>query len=489
VQAKIHTTPRALYLSIDQGGHGTRAMVFTATGEAVAGACRAVATRFPRADFVEQDALQLRASLQQVVAEVVRQLGPARRHLAAAGLATQRSNVVCWDAAGRPLSPVISWQDRRAHAWLAAFEGQAARIQALTGLRLSAHYGASKLRWCLDHLPAVARHAAHGDLHYGPLASFLAQGLCQERPLLCDPANASRTLLWNLATGQWEPELLTLFGVPRQPLPRCVPSEYGFGHLPVADLRIPLRVVTGDQAAALYAYGEPDPRAVNINMGTGAFVQKASGSRLLHAPPLLSGIVHHDGRSPHYVLEGTVNGAGSALQHMARQLGLAEDQVQARLEPWWAECEAVPLFLNGVSGLGSPFWVAQFASRFVGEGDAAANMVAVAESILFLIQANLDELARALPGSERLLLSGGLAANDGLCQGLVDLSGLPAYRPAQAEATAQGLAYLLAGRPRDWGQPAMAEFVPRDNPALLARYRRWRRLLAEALKGEQGGHR
>ena len=170
--------------------------------------------------------------------------------VASAGLATQRSSIVCWDrVSGQALSPVISWQDRRAHEWLTRFALHAEEIHATTGLMLSAHYGASKLRWCLDHLPAVAQAQSEGRLAFGPLASYLVFRLTEERTLAVDPANAARTLLWNIKTLNWDEGLLHLFSIPASALPPCVPTRHHFGHLVAAGQRIPLALVSGDQSA------------------------------------------------------------------------------------------------------------------------------------------------------------------------------------------------------------------------------------------------
>jgi glycerol kinase len=470
-----------LYLCLDQGGHASRALVFDGAGRLRAGAVETVATRRPAADRVEQDADELVATLERAAVEALTALGERAADLAASGLATQRSTVVCWDRdTGAALTPAISWQDRRAAPTIAALEPHAAAIRARTGLMLSPHYGASKLRWCLDESPAVRRAADAGRLAAGPLASFLLQRLLAERPCLADPANAARTLLWNIEARDWDEELLAVFGIPRAALPACVASRHAFGTLEVAGRRTPLTVATGDQSAALFAAGAPDERCAYLNLGTGAFAQRPTAARPCAVEGLLSAIAFHDPGLTQYALEGTVNGAGAALDWARAALGAPD--LDQRLGEWLARDDEPPLFLNGVGGLGTPYWIADFPSRFVGEGDAAHKAAAVAESIVFLLMVNL-ELLQTLQTEqplERLLASGGLAL-DGLCQRLADLSGLPLERPDEREATARGLAWLLAGGPRDWEQSPRTNFRPAANPALHARYERWREALARAL--------
>ena len=466
------TAPDSLYLSLDQGGHASRALVFDRRGALQVGAVREVAVHTPRPDWVEQDPQELVASLQAVIAQALVTLGARADFISAVGLATQRSSMVCWDRhTGEALSPVISWQDRRAGSWLEQFSAHTQEIHQRTGLRLSAHYGASKMRWCLDHLPAVDAARRERRLAMGPLASFLLCRLLAEKPLLADPANAARSLLWNLGAQDWDPWLLELFGVPADSLPRTVPTRHNFGTLCVQDRRIPLTITTGDQSAALYAQGPPSADTVYVNIGTGAFIQRAFDQ----APPadgLLSGLIYRDAERACYVLEGTVNGAGAALSWAQREWGFTD--LETQLPEWLLRDNDVPLFLNGVAGLGAPYWVANFRSRLVGDGEPWQKAVALAESMVFLLQRNFEVMQKISPPPKRLLITGGLARLDGLCQRLADLSGLPVTRPAELEATARGTAYLVAGFPEDWPEEKPgAHFTPRTNPRLSQRYHRW----------------
>lgn len=465
-------SPNPLYLCIDQGGHASRALVFDGRGVRLASSLRDVGVRYPQPDWVEQDPEELVASLHAVIAETMNALGDRVDRIVNAGIATQRASIVCWDRrTGEALSPVISWQDRRAHAWLFRFSSNVSEIHQRTGLRLSAHYGASKLRWCLDHLPAVSEAQRAGYLAMGPLASFLLFRLLEKKPLLADPANAARTLLWNIRTQDWDPRLLGLFGIPVESLPRCVPTRHDFGTLAIMERRIPLAIATGDQSVALFALGAPRPDTVYINMGTGAFMQRAF-DRVPEAAGLLSGIVYQTAEQAVFVLEGTVNGAGAALRWAEKEWGM--EDVETQLPAWLTRAGDIPLFLNGVAGLGAPFWIADFTSRLIGAGYPWQRVCAVAESIVFLLQVNLEIMRNFSPAPVRIIVTGGLARFDAICQRLADLSGLPVYRSAEHEATARGTAYLLAGLPRSWPEEqSEAGFKPKPNPPLRQRYQRW----------------
>ena len=469
-----------LYLAIDQGGHASRASLLTANGESLAAAAVPIRTLHTAPDQVEHDPEEMVASVQAAINGVAAYAGSSS--IAAAGLATQRSSVVCWDAhSGAALSPVLSWQDRRTAEWLRQFSDQAREIRQRTGLPLSPHYGASKLRWCWDHLPAVRKAWKDGRLAWGPLASFLAYRLTAERTLAADPANASRTLLWNLGNGDWDPALADMFGVPAAALPPCVATRHSWGHIGDGLRHIPLELVTGDQSAALFAAGEPARGEVMINLGTGAFLQLALSRR---PPPsrLLASLAFQDQTRRIYAMEGTVNGAGGALTWIAAQLALEETEIIRRLPQWLKEYTQPPLFLNGIAGLGTPYLQPLFASRFIGNGSAEEKCVAVCESIVFLLQLNLEEMARCIGSASRIIISGGLSKLDGLCQDLADLSGLPLLRLEDHEATLRGLLRLLvdAARPPKDVDSGM-RFLPQVTHRLKDRYGAWRKELEAAL--------
>lgn len=463
---------------MDQGSHASRAALYDERGRLHHQVVVPVTTHRPQPDWVEHDPEEIVAS----VATAANRVCARAQSITAAGLAVQRSSVVCWDTrSGATLSPVISWQDRRARRRVATLQQHADQIHALTGLVLNAHYGAAKLRWCLERLPAVATAARAGRLAFGPLASFLVFRLVQERPLLVDPANAARTLLWNPRRGDWDDDLLRLFRIPRAPLPRSVPTVHAYGRLSLDRHNPPLAVVTGDQSAALFAGGEPDTANAYINLGTGAFVQRPLAGPAAPHPRLLTEVAFRDARGALYVREGTVNGAAAALEWAAVTLALDPQRMVTQLDRWLAQTPAPPLFLNGISGLGSPYWIARFPSRFVGSGDARAKIAAVVESIVFLLAENLALMREDGP-LRRLIATGGLSNYDGLCQRLADVSGLPLTRPAVAEATARGVAYLAAGRPAAW-EPSDGKLLePATNPDLDTRYQRWRTAMNRALE-------
>ena len=469
----VNLAAPGLILSLDQGGHTSRALIFDANGREVAAAHIPVATRQESADRVEQDPEELLHSLQLAARDACDSDSVRDHPVTAAGLATQRSTIVCWErSSGRPLTGALSWQDRRNAAWLERLRPQAAAIRALTGLVLSPHYGASKMRWCLDHVPGVQRAARADDLAIGPLASFLASRLVAQCPVVVDPANAARTLLFDPATLDWSPQLLDVFAIDRQFLPRCVPTRHDYGTLPVGGRRVPLRACTGDQSAAAFAFGPPREDAAYVNVGTGAFVQRMAPADTPLPDGLLRSVLCSDGDRVTYSHEGTVNGAASAIDWLRGRTALDVDRaLQALAERPTVE---VPLFMNGVGGLGAPFWKANFPIEFVGTGDDLQQLVSVIESVAFLLCVNLAAMQR-VASLQRILIAGGLASSDYLCRALADLTGLAVERYAVREATARGVAYLAAGQPEHWeALPVQRAFTPSANPGLAGRQSRWR---------------
>ena len=462
------------YLALDQGGQSSRAILFDSDGYEVDRAQYAVPTKRAGGGVVEHDAEVLLGTVQNAIREVIdRGQGPIK----SAGLATQRSNVVCWDReTGEPLSPVISWQDRRNAEWLAGLHLDEAGIRHRTGLVVSPHYGAGKLRWCLDNLPAVKRAADRGRLAMGPSAGFLCARLLDGLPFVTDPANASRTLLWNYRDGDWDPVLLRIFGLSREWLPEVRETTARYGNL--RDSGIALTACTGDQSAVPFAWSEPDPDTVFVNAGTGAFVQRPLPAGLENVPGLLSSVLISSEGTTRFALEGTINGAGSALVWLSGELGIdAKSLLDA------GEVHEPPFFLNGISGLGSPYWRPDFPSRFAGRGGREAKAVAVLESIVFLTAVNLDVMHRSLPQAHRIVLTGGLSQIERLCRLLADITNLPVHRPPFGEATSRGVARLAMGCHRMWSAGgAHRVFEPARNPALDRRFTEWQSLMQKTIR-------
>jgi glycerol kinase len=462
-------------LALDQGGHASRACLVGEHGVIIATREVPIRTIRGSAGEVEHNADEIVESLRSaaagVLADATASGAAGALQIDSAALATQRSTIVCFERhSGRALSPAISWQDRRNAPWLDSFAAHAERIRALTGLPLSPHYGVGKMRWCLDHLPAVQHARERGELVIAPLASFLAMRLTRCSPprsspsrpgppqsspppctALADPANASRTLLWDADQCDWSAELLHLFGIERAWLPPCTPTRSPYGVLqldaapatellPTALRAIALRAVTGDQSAIPFAFGAPDPGTVYINLGTGAFVQRPLRVRPHSVVPLLASVLLADAGSAFYSIEGTVNGAGSAIAQFVADCGTPEPLLWQQLDKLPFDAP-LPIYINGIGGLGSPYWRPQQQSWFIGDGSLLERFAAVVESIAFMIAINFDLMRTRDAAPTRVIVSGGLSRSDWLCRRLAALLSVPVLRGAQ-EATVLGVAAL-----------------------------------------------
>lgn len=475
-------TNKSLFLTIDQGGHASRVMVFNLEGDVVTNQQCPITTQHPHPHFVEHDAEAMLQTVRNCLARTVEELGDRIKYIEAVGMATQRSNVVCWDRqTGEPLSPIISWQDTRNFEWIAERDIDREDIHKTTGLFPSPHYGASKLAWCLQNIPEVKKALDDDRLYCGPMSSYFTFNLVKEKNFYADPVSASRTLLWHVNRKDWDDYLLNTFGIPREILPTCVPTHHDFGNITLGDVQIPLTIVTGDQSASMYAYGNLQFETAYINVGTGAFISRPSGYSAIYARRLLTSVIFSDEQDSQYVLEGTVNGSGSAVEWMQEREPV--DDLWDKL-PAWLESETnPPLFLNGISGLGAPYWIADFETELQEGSETPANYVAVIESIAFLLNANVQEMLKFSSPPEQLQITGGMAALDGLCQRLADLTRLPIYRPTECEATARGTAYLLAGMPTHWPENEHGQwFNPNKNVVLNGRFLLWEQAMLQKMR-------
>jgi len=453
-------------LAIDQGTHASRALLLDSDGGIVSRSMHPVALSHPAPDRAEQDAEQIVTSVRSAVQDVLQTLSPVQRDaVRACGITTQRSTVTAWQADGTPLSAALSWQDTRGARQLVKLDSRAATIRKLSGLPLSAHYGASKLHWLVHALGNPP------ETRYGPLASFLLQRLTHEHSYAVDHSNAQRMQLFDIHGLDWSRQLADWFDVPLDRLPPCRPVLSAYGTL--SDFEIPVTALCGDQNAAWFGSGQPDDGAVLVNLGSGAFILTAQSG---DAAPvdLLASIACSDQSHCEYLLEGTVNGAGSALQWLQTQW--PDEDIQSGLPHWLEQVTDPPLFMNTVGGLGSPWWRQGLAPAFVPDRDRinlAESAVAVAESILFLVQYNLEIIQRQQTVT-RLRVSGGLSQLDALCQKLANLGKLPVQRADNPEASARGIAWLAAGRPEHWqATNEIQSFEPVSDANLDNRYTRF----------------
>jgi glycerol kinase len=331
-------------LAVDQGTHASRALIVDTGGQVVAQSLHPVSLARPRPGWVEQDARQIMQSVGTVIQEVLHSLRTNQRNaVRACGICSQRSTVLGWRGNGTPVSAAINWQDTRGEPQLRTLQERAPAIHQLSGLPPSAHYGASKLHW----LHQLAGNEP--DIMFGPLVSFLLKTITAEKRCAVDHANAQRMQLFDIRSLSWSRQLSDWFDVPIDKLPVCLPVRHNYGTL--ADYGIPVTAVCGDQNAAWFGSGEPAPGTARINLGSGAFIMVAQTENR-PSPDFLCSIADSDQYGCRYVIEGTVNGAGNALQWLAAQTRLKD--MQSRLTEWLEQVADPPLFLNTVGALARP---------------------------------------------------------------------------------------------------------------------------------------
>lgn len=483
----------SLYLAIDQGGQSTRVALYDTQGQQLACFSAPSETHsYTDPDggiCVEQDPLEILAGVRSGLVRVAKFLGDDVVRIKAAGFAGQGSSMLCWHRqTGAALSPVLSWQDRRAAAELNELPLDQSQVQKRTGLRISPHYGASKMRWCLDHLPAVQAADKTGDACIGPIASYLFWHLLTDQTSAkvhsIDPGHAQRTLLWNLADNNWDQHLLETFAIASQQLPVCRWHNSHFGDLLVGTHAVPLTTCQRDQGASLFARAMPEAAACYVNIGTGAFIQRISENLLAPEGLLVSPLWFPEPTKQVariYAWEATVNGAAAALDWLAEQTGLT-DVKPADIEQALVLNPEQPVYLlNAQGGLSAPYWRTDLTSRFSNELTAQEKILAWAESVVFQIAINIKLMQNA-GKMQKIYSSGGISKAAGVCQRLADLTGLEIYRSENADATLQGIAYTAAGMPQNWcNQTADDIFYPQTNLNLQARFTAWQAAMADWL--------
>jgi glycerol kinase len=485
--------PKPYVLAIDQGTTSTRALVIDAAGRCLGNAAQEFTQHYPRPGWVEHDPEEIWRTVAAVVPQALAGAGTDAGQLAAVGITNQRETAVLWErAGGRPVGRAIVWQDRRTADFCRQRQSEEPWLYERTGLVLDPYFSATKLRWMLEQDQQLRSRAGAGELACGTIDSFLIWRLTGGRSHVTDVTNASRTLLLNLHTGQWDDELCRFFGVPRALLPEVRPSAADFGttagvgFLPDG---LPITGVAGDQQAALFGQCAFAPGEAKCTYGTGAFFLVHTGGRptLSRHRLLATHAANHDG-TLQYALEGSVFVAGAAVQWLRDGLKLFGEAHHVEGLAEQSDPEQPVLFVPGFVGLGAPHWVPEARGVLFGltRGTAAADLGrATLEGVAFQV-ADLVEAAGKDAGEplRTLRVDGGMARNAWFLQRQADVLGLPVLQATQSEATALGAAYLAGLRAGVWpalealrrlGQEAR-RFEPRwDAAERERRLKHWRR--------------
>lgn len=453
-----------LVLGIDQGTSSTKCLLVDASGAVVSRGQASVAETHPQPGWVEQDGEAIWASVRAAVADCV---SPEQaKSVVAVGLSTQRESCIAWErASGRPVSPLLSWQDRRT-VDLAAEIGRPGvedRIRALSGLPLDPMFSALKARWILDAVDAGRSKARDGAIVLGTVDSFIMSRF-GGAPVI-EAGNASRTQLLDIDAVAWSAELLDLFDVPEAALPRVSESDGRFprvsGLAPLPD-GVPLLAVMADSHAALFGHGAKQPGEVKATQGTGSSVMGLVEADTRIDPGLCRTIAWAVGR-PVYAAEGNIRAAGATLRWVAGLLGTSLDELMALARG--AESEGVCL-VPGFNGLGAPWWddrAVGLLSNFTLGTSRGAVARAALDSIAHQIADVVDAIDRGATTVSHLFVDGGPTTNDQLMQIEADLIGRPVWRGAAAELSALGVIHLAGLRAGVWTEAQIAARRPQSD--------------------------
>lgn len=469
------------FIGIDQGSSATKAVVVSAAGQVLFQTRKDLSPLIRDSTRIEQDPHEVLDSVQQVINESVQAVHGTGMSVLGIGLSCQRSSCLVWNEAARePLSPIISWRDRRGTDIIAGMEDRGPAVFKTTGLPLTPYYSASKFRWLRDNLPAAQQPGAL----YGTLSSFLIQRLTGSAQAVIDHTNAARTLLMNIHSLSWDQELLALFGLVGAGLPLITPTARVFGTIRTPGGPVPLLACVGDQQASLLGLGVLEQGDAGINYGTGGFLMVNTGTELALTQGLMASVLYSTEQERRYLLEGSVNAAGDALEWLRNSLGLFSAYAEVDDLCWKASSDVVAFV--GINGTGAPHWESSISSAIHGltiESVPADVVRAVIENIAFFIK-DIEEAMRAAGNSPAsCALSGGLSSLSYLAQIQADILGKDVVVSAVPEASAMGAAFLAGMQEGTWNAADIRRMTEggeqvhgEPNPGLEKRYRRWKEL-------------
>ena len=493
----------SVVLAFDQGTTSSRAILFDHEGSILGLAQREFTQHYPRPGWVEHDAEEIWKSQLGVAREVIETSGLVPKDIAAIGITNQRETTLIWDReSGDPIHPAIVWQDRRTASYCDRLveAGHSDLIQSRTGLVIDAYFCASKIHWMLENVPGARARAERGELAFGTVDSWLFWKLTGGKVHATDVTNASRTMLLNIGTCEWDDELLELFDVPRSLLPQVLPSSHVYGESDPEHLGGPIRIggAAGDQQSALFGQNCTKHGMAKNTYGTGCFTLMNTGevpipSRCKLLTTVACSTASSAGQGRQYALEGSIFIAGAAVQWLRDGLGLisssSEVEELAASVPDSDGVYMVPAF----AGLGAPTWDAYARGAIVGitRGTTKAHIARAAlEGIAFQVADVLDAMRQdaGIPIQE-LRVDGGASANDLLMQFQADILRVPVVRPKVIETTAMGAAFLAGLAVGYWDNIGQIEqiwqtdrvFEPSMSSAEVGERRsRWRDALQRA---------
>src|SRR5437868_9720851 len=491
-------------LALDQGTTSSRAILFDHAGSIVAVAQKEFRQIFPKPGWVEHDPRDIWSTQAGVAAEVLTKASVAAADVAAIGITNQRETTVVWDrASGQPICNAIVWQDRRTASICDRLRKQKKDrvIRRKTGLVLDAYFSATKVQWILQNVKGARARAKAGELAFGTVDSWLIWNLTGGKVHVTDVSNASRTMLFDIKKGDWDDELLKIFGVPRSMLPEVRSSSEVYAETRVLGAPIPIAGIAGDQQAALFGQACTQPGMVKNTYGTGCFMLMNTGTRPITSKNnLLTTVAWRIGNRTEYALEGSIFIAGAVVQWLRDGLGIIESSSEVEALASQVDDTGGVYLVPAFAGLGAPHWD-QYARGILAGVTRGTTAAHVARAALEGIAFQVADVLRAMEADAKIKLKelrvdGGASANNLLMQFQSHLLGVPVVRPKVTETTALGAAYLAGlavGYWQDEKQIAAQWQVDRDcthamNPGQRKQLEAgWRKALERAKRWEATG--
>jgi len=488
-------------LAIDQGTTSSRALLFDHDGNVVSQSQREFTQYFPQPGWVEHDALEIWASVQACIADVLASEPMRAGRIAGIGITNQRETTVVWDRrTGQPIHHAIVWQSRQTRDICDALigAGHDALVRERTGLLIDAYFSATKVQWILDRVDGARARAHRGELLFGTIDSWLVWNLTAGREHVTEHSNASRTLLYDIHARRWDEELLALFDVPAAMLPQVRTSSEIYGHATqlVAGQRLPIGGIAGDQQAALFGQACFRPGMAKNTYGTGCFMLMHTGDQAVASKNgLLTTIAWGIDGKVEYALEGSIFAAGSVVQWLRDGLGLIATATETQALAQRVETNEGVYLVPAFVGLGAPYWRSDVRGAIFGltrgtrkEQLARAALESMAYQTRDVLEAMRVDSGIAL---NTLRVDGGAIANDFLAQFQADILDVPVQRPRCTETTALGAAYLAGLAVGFWSSreeiarhwQAERTFVPACGADERERlYADWKRAVAATLE-------
>ena len=439
-------------LALDQGTSSSRAIVFDQNGQTKAVSQKEFTQIFPKPGWVEHNPMEIWSSQAAVIAEAITSIDINGLNIAAIGITNQRETTIVWDAeTGEPVYNAIVWQDRRTSEYCDSLkrDGRTDLIRSKTGLIIDAYFSATKIRWILENVPGARQKAEEGRLRFGTVDTWLIWMLTRGEVHVTDVSNASRTMLFNIHSLEWDKELLELMNIPASMMPQVKSSSevYGYTKTTLFAHEVPIAGIAGDQQAALFGQMCTEPGSVKNTYGTGCFLLMNSGERpIMSKNNLLTTIAWKIGDTVNYALEGSIFVAGSVVQWLRDGLGIIKSSSEVE-----ALADSVPdnggvYFVPALTGLGAPHWdqYAQGSIYGLSRGSTAAHIARAAlEGIAFQTMDIVNAMQKdAGVTLKELKVDGGASRNNLLMQFQADVLGTSVIRPTVTETTALGAAYL-----------------------------------------------